>query len=726
MGKRYLDNFHFECEEILENCEQILIGILDHSDQRNYISKIHRMFRSIKDMSGMMGFKEINEHTRYISDLLLVVRESGMNRGQYDYFLKQIELIRKFLKSKQIEFKNDYTITEFLNMGKHADDNVKDLAAQETKVMSSGVSSTSSTSSTSSISSTLFAKDNFSEYTNRLPEQHIEIVKNFINCELQGIEIKHNKNFTADYDNNNSPIFFIPFENSNKKIKGIFALDFCDLSTGKFIAESMAKKIGYNGNENIDVSEMELQSDVLVELLNGFIGPTVSDWDRLKLNVEMGNLITNEDISNLPFKGNKIQNSYEITFHTQKGFFRFRIYFTHYKKSAPKRILIVDDSRTVRFALGSGLKKEGFVVEEASSGDEAILKYESFTPDLTIMDLIMPKMSGLEAIAKIKSKDQNAKFVILSAAYKEEDAKVAKSLGVLFFISKPLYMNLIVETINKISINGNDDVKEKVNEKVNNRNSSFPFSANEVSRVLVVDDSKVIRKVVSDSLKLKGIEVTEAINGKDAIAKFKESQGTDKHYEVVIMDLMMPEMNGLDAMKEIRKLDENVKFIVLTSKNKNETDLCALDAVDVSSYINKSFDMNKIYSEVSKISNLSNLSNTSNISNIESAKNYLNNKRILVVNNSKALRHIITCLLRNDGLEVEEASSGVEAVEIYQKFKPILTIIDLSMPFLGGFEIMSQIREINNEARFVILSSRSQSDSDDVSKLFSVIKNALL
>ncbi|MBF0301008.1 MAG: response regulator, partial [Oligoflexia bacterium] len=237
--------------------------------------------------------------------------------------------------------------------------------------------------------------------------------------------------------------------------------------------------------------------------------------------------------------------------------------------------------------------------------------------------------------------------------------------------------------------------------------NSLSIVNGEIDKVLVVDDSKVIRKVVSDNLKNKGLKVIEAKNGKEAIIKFNQF-----HPNIVIMDLMMPEMNGIDAMKEIRKLNENVKFIVLTSKNKNETDINSLDAVDVSSFISKSFDMNKITEEVIKIS-----SSCNNISDI-------NNKRILVVNNSKALSHIVNCLLTNEGFEVEEASTGVDAVEKYQEFKPILTIMDLSLPLLGGFEIMSQIREINNEAKFVILSSKSQ--GNDINKLLSVIKNALI
>ncbi|MBF0301007.1 MAG: response regulator, partial [Oligoflexia bacterium] len=231
----------------------------------------------------------------------------------------------------------------------------------------------------------------------------------------------------------------------------MFALDFNHDSVASFVATSAAKKIGYY-NENIsEIDSSEWEQDILSEFLNAFIGLTISEWDRLKFCVEIGNLFTSKDTSNLPFRDNKIQNSYEIIFHVQKGFFRLRIFFNQKKKNSPEKILIVDDSCTVRFALESGLKKEGLIVEEATNGLEAIEKHKSFAPDLTIIDLLMPKLGGLETISKIKNTNPNAKFIILSSAYKEEDVEKAKSLGVLFFISKPLYMNLVLETINKIS-----------------------------------------------------------------------------------------------------------------------------------------------------------------------------------------------------------------------------------------------------------------------------------
>ncbi len=102
-------------------------------------------------------------------------------------------------------------------------------------------------------------------------------------------------------------------------------------------------------------------------------------------------------------------------------------------------------------------------------------------------------------------------------------------------------------------------------------------------KVLMVDDESRMRKLVSDFLTRKGYEVIEAGDGEEAIDKFYE----DKEIALIILDVMMPKMNGWDACKEIRK-NSNVPIIMLTAKSDEASELNGFDC-GADEYISKPF-----------------------------------------------------------------------------------------------------------------------------------------
>lgn len=119
-----------------------------------------------------------------------------------------------------------------------------------------------------------------------------------------------------------------------------------------------------------------------------------------------------------------------------------------------KRILIVDDAAFVREVLTQILSKHKFeVAGEAQDGEEAVQKTLELKPDLVIMDIVMPKKSGIQATIEILA--VNPKQKILACSTEGSDAMVVKALeaGCLDFILKPFKIENLISTINNI-ING--------------------------------------------------------------------------------------------------------------------------------------------------------------------------------------------------------------------------------------------------------------------------------
>lgn len=113
-------------------------------------------------------------------------------------------------------------------------------------------------------------------------------------------------------------------------------------------------------------------------------------------------------------------------------------------------ILIVDDAKFIRLLLKDILSANGHnIVGEATDGSEAIMLYEQFKPDLVTMDIVMPQVSGVEAVKAIMAKDPNAKIIMISSM--GQNSLVMESIleGAKDFIVKPFDEMTVIEVVNK-------------------------------------------------------------------------------------------------------------------------------------------------------------------------------------------------------------------------------------------------------------------------------------
>lgn len=114
-------------------------------------------------------------------------------------------------------------------------------------------------------------------------------------------------------------------------------------------------------------------------------------------------------------------------------------------------VLVVDDAAFMRLTIKQILEKNGHtMIAEAANGKEAIIKYNECQPDVTILDITMPEMSGLDALAYIKKMDPDAKIVICSALGQQEQLAKAIQLGAKDFIVKPFEPDRMIAALNKV------------------------------------------------------------------------------------------------------------------------------------------------------------------------------------------------------------------------------------------------------------------------------------
>ncbi|MGM0605307.1 MAG: chemotaxis protein CheY [Halobacteriota archaeon] len=116
----------------------------------------------------------------------------------------------------------------------------------------------------------------------------------------------------------------------------------------------------------------------------------------------------------------------------------------------PKRVLIADDSEFMRNLLREILEGDFDIVGEAENGVEAVNLYQQESPDIVMMDIVMPIRSGIEATAEITGDDPNANVIMCTSVGQEEKMKEAIKAGASGYITKPFQKPNVLEAINDV------------------------------------------------------------------------------------------------------------------------------------------------------------------------------------------------------------------------------------------------------------------------------------
>jgi len=116
-----------------------------------------------------------------------------------------------------------------------------------------------------------------------------------------------------------------------------------------------------------------------------------------------------------------------------------------------RTVMIVDDAKLMRLMLKQIVESGGYkVVAEVENGVELIEKYPQIKPDLVLLDVIMPKMNGLEALEALLATEPDATVVMVSSAGKESNVIKAQELGAKNFIIKPFDQKKVIEIIGQV------------------------------------------------------------------------------------------------------------------------------------------------------------------------------------------------------------------------------------------------------------------------------------
>jgi signal transduction histidine kinase/CheY-like chemotaxis protein len=283
-----------------------------------------------------------------------------------------------------------------------------------------------------------------------------------------------------------------------------------------------------------------------------------------------------------------------------------------------KKILLVDDNKSWQQILSKLLKDFGLSVDIVSSGLQCleILNQANMHYDLILMDWNMPQLDGIETTRKINALcKKNIPTIIMVSAFKQQSIiNSAKEVGIDIFLQKPINPSILNNVLTEIIL-GNKTIPFFEKTEISLKHDIQMLQGSEI---LLVEDNLTNQEIIVGLLENSGIRIDIANNGKEAITLFKAN-----HYELILMDLQMPIMDGYEATKIIRAEDKVLPIVALTANAMRE-DVDKTHAIGMNEHLNKPIDVEKLYKillkyiskKILKDNSLSHKEDTINLKNI--------------------------------------------------------------------------------------------------------------
>jgi DNA-binding NtrC family response regulator len=196
------------------------------------------------------------------------------------------------------------------------------------------------------------------------------------------------------------------------------------------------------------------------------------------------------------------------------------------------RVLVVDDNRDLLTTFTKILEKRGYGVETADDGFDAVDKFRSNHFDIVLMDILMPGISGVETLKRIKRINPKTKVVLMTAYCDEKDLKTAEQEGAFRAIHKPVDIHWLLNLIQETTDN---------------------------PPVLIVDDDPAFCRILGRTMELKGYRVQIANSGREALKLVAEHC-----FQIAFLDIKMPDIDGLETYLKLKEISPDTVAVMMT------------------------------------------------------------------------------------------------------------------------------------------------------------------
>ncbi len=243
-----------------------------------------------------------------------------------------------------------------------------------------------------------------------------------------------------------------------------------------------------------------------------------------------------------------------------------------------KKILIIEDDPDITELLRNRLKFHDYEVITATDGEDGFLKFLKEHPDLIILDLMLPKISGHEICRKIRrEKEDKIPILMLTAKNEDADKIVGRVEGADKYMTKPFSADELLNEVKFLLTRGDTHKK-----------------------ILVADDESDIVEIIKNRLEVNHYEVITASDGEEALHKAK----TEKP-NLIVLDVMMPKMDGYKVCGLLKRdlRYSKIPIIMLTARAQQE-DMALGEELGADAYIAKPFNSEVLLGKIKELMKL--------------------------------------------------------------------------------------------------------------------------
>ena len=244
------------------------------------------------------------------------------------------------------------------------------------------------------------------------------------------------------------------------------------------------------------------------------------------------------------------------------------------------RVLIADDDSDVREVLVESFRGAGFEVLQAANGLEALLCVKRDRPDAVVLDLMMPRLGGVEALKRIHAFNPGIRALVVTGSIDSELHRQATLAGAAGVFAKPVSAATLVAALSAPAAAPAPKPAEPA--------PTSPSGRAPTGRVLVVDDNPEVRAMLEDVLTSLGYTARSAADGATAVRSVVSDAP-----DVVLLDVYMPGLSGVGALPTIVALAPNAKVIMISGAA-NEDVLKRSLAFGAHDYVTKPFEISSL------------------------------------------------------------------------------------------------------------------------------------
>lgn len=360
---------------------------------------------------------------------------------------------------------------------------------------------------------------------------------------------------------------------------------------------------------------------------------------------------------------------------------------------SPLVLVIEDDDRSADL-LRQQLVSDGYRTIRASTAEEGLRTAASQHPDLITLDIMLPGMSGWDFLTEIKKMRELSHIPVVIVSIVSDSGK-GFSLGAAKVLQKPLQKDGLITALEELGFSALGCIGP--------------------CKILVVDDDAKAVDMVSRLVEHIGFTPLRAYGGRQAI-----NMSRSERPDLVILDLMMPEVNGFDVVQSLKASPETrlIPVIILTAKILTEEDKNTLNG-DVLKIIQKGGFMEEdfilevkraLWKGSSRKGAGKSIELTPGVAPLETkpawettASESKDGRLVLIVEDNPMDSALLSLYLRDEGFRVKQAANGKEALKMMRAEKPAVITLDLMMPMMDGFTFLTEKSQYKEFANIPVL-----------------------